>query len=379
MPEYRYECVDVSGRRISGRLRAETRDIAVEELRRQGYIPTSVLESGEGRQRSQYAPGFGGVSVNRLAIFTRKLATLVRTDIRLSETFEILADEEEGYLLPEAARHVADQVSRGVPLGEAMAQRPQVFSRLYIKMVEAGINSGNLDYVADNLAQLYENENALRKRIIGKLVYPAILLILSMLISLILRSFGMITTELFNMLLVIWAVVIGLVLLGRTRIGYSIYRQIGFRLPWIGDVMRKINLARFCRIFSLQFSAGVPMIESLETSKDVLQDPDLSKAIDHIKFRINEGSDLKDAMVSTGKFPRRMIAMVGTGEKAGGVEEMLDKLAEYYDLEIDSAAHAMTTIIYFVVYLGVALTVAIIVISSYQSYFGMISSLINDA
>ena len=169
-----------------------------------------------------------------------------------------------------------------------------------------------------------------------------------------------------------------LIALGMTRPGYAIYREIGFKLPWIGPLMRNINLGRFCRILALQYGAGIPVLEALDVSKEVLQDRQLESAVVRMKKQINNGLDLRDAMKELGVFPRRVIGMVGVGERAGGVDLMLEKLAEYYDLDISTQSSIMTTVLYFVVFLAVAVTVAIVVIGGYMHYFGIINELINQ-
>lgn len=364
---------DESGKQVRGRIQAASRRLAVEALRKEGVIPTSLSEIVAVRPST--TPGFGSVSVARLAVYTRKFAQLIKTDIPLSEVFDILAEEEEGVLLPEASEYVARQIGQGTPLGEAMGARPRVFSRLYIKMVEAGLFSGTLDKVAGHLAKLYEAENVLRKKLLSKLTYPFILLAVCFLAALLLKAIGFIPPALFNGLMAFWLIIAGLGLFGMTRPGYKIYREIGLRLPAIGRLMRKINLARFCRVFGLQYAAGVPLLEGLDTSREVLQDSSLQRAVTSIQKRINAGMELRDAMIHTGVFPRRMVSMIGVGERGGGVEKMLEKMAEYYELEIDTESTILTTILYFVVYLAVAITVGVVVLSFWRSYFGMIEGL----
>ncbi len=370
MPEFRYECVGRDGKRERGSIHARTRQGAVLVLKQRGLVPTSISELTP--REPATAPGLGSVSVQRLAVFTRKFAELSRTDIPVSEIFEILAEEEEGTLLPEASRHVAQAVASGRGLGESMADRPRAFSKLYIKMVEAGLTSGTLDKVADNLARLYESEAGLRKKLVSKLTYPFILLLFCFAAGLILRGVGFVSNELFGTLMGFWLIISGLAIFGMTRPGYAIYRQIGLRLPVIGGLMKKISLARFCRIFGLQYGAGIPILEGLNVSKEVLQNPELERAVTGLQRRINAGMDLRDAMIATGVFPRRMVSMVGVGERAGGVELMLQKLAEYYELDVDTQSTILTTVLYFVVFLAVALTIAAVVISGYASYWRLV-------
>ncbi len=376
MPDFRYESVNAAGKKTKGVLFAESREGALTSLKNKHLIPTSITEITP--RTPQTAPGLGGVSVKRLAVYTRKFAELTKTDIPIAEQFQILGEEEEGQLLREASAHVGHEIGLGRHLGEVMAERPRVFSKLYIKMIEAGLRSGTLDQVAENLAKLYESENVIRQKMLSKLVYPAVLLIFCFLAAIILRWVGFVSNELFGLLMSIWLVIGLLVLIGMTRPGYAFYRQIGFRLPWIGKLMRDINLARFCRVFGLQYTAGVPILEGLQTSKEVLQDPALERAISGVQKRINSGLDLRDAMVASGVFPRRVVGMVGTGEKAGGVDYMLMKLAEYYELDVDTQSTIMTTVLYFVTFMAVAATVIAVVMSAWGSYFGMISDLIDE-
>jgi type IV pilus assembly protein PilC len=175
-----------------------------------------------------------------------------------------------------------------------------------------------------------------------------------------------------------WLIIVGLGIIGMTKPGYRAYREIGFRLPGIGGMMRNINLARFCRVFGLQYAAGIPVLEGLEVSKEVLQDAALERAIEGMRKRINDGMDLRDAMLAAGVFPRRVVSMVGVGERAGGVDLMLEKLAEYYDLDVQTGSAVLTTLIWFLFYMLVLITGAIIVISAWGHYFGMIGQLINE-
>jgi type II secretory pathway component PulF len=377
MPEYVYRGINSAGQRRAGKLEAESREIAINALKKKGLTPLSVHETGQWRG-PQNAPGLGGISVSHLAIFTRKFAQLLKTDMPITVVLGVLADEEESPFVREAIEHMGDRISQGSSIENAMAERPRVFSKLYIRMIQAGLTSGTLDLVADNLAKLYETEAAMRKQMIGKLAYPVALLGFCFLAGIVLRMVNFITPALFAMIQGVWLMVILLVVFGATRLGYRIYREIGFRLPGIGALMRNINLARFCRIFGLQYAAGVPVLEGLDVAREVLQDGSLANAVVTMKRHINNGLDLRDAFAKTGVFPKRVVGMVGVGEKGGGVDLMLEKLAEYYELDIATQSSILTTVIYFAVYLAVAITVGIMVISGYMSYFGLINSLINE-
>ncbi len=377
MPEFAYKCVDRFGRNTSGRVHSESKEGALIALRKQGLTPTSIREVRVSGPAT--APGFGSVSIGRLAAYTRQFAMLAKTDIPLSEIFEILAEEEEGVLLHEASAHIAKKTGLGQSLGSAMAERPRVFSKLYIRMVEAGISSGTLDKVADHMAKMYEAESALRKKFMSKMVYPIAVLGFAFLVGLLLGAIGAIPRPVVMALIGFWMIIGALVILGMTRPGYRIYREIGFRIPWIGRFMRKINLARFCRVFGTQYAAGVPILEGLETSRQVMQDDGLERAIARIERYVHRGIELRDAMINAGVFPRQMVGMIGVGERAGGVEIMLEKLAEYYELDVDAQSTIITTVMYFVVMLTVAITVGLIVLSFWIGYWRNIGALIEAA
>jgi len=361
--------MDASGKRVRGITTAGSREAAVLKLKKLGLAPTSLTELRKRNPTS--APIFGKVNVKALSIYTRKFAELVKSGIALSEIFEILAEEEEYPILREASTFLAGEVAKGRGLAESMSARPMCFSPLYIRMIEAGMQSGTLDRISQNLAKLYETESVFRQKLIAKLWYPAILLFVCFLLSLLTRSFGVLSESVFSAMMFFWFCVAIIIVFGMTRVGYKIYRTIGFRLPWIGNYMRKINLARFCRIFGLQYSAGVPVLEGLDVAKQTLQDPQLSSAVTGMQKRINAGMDLREAMVATGVFPKRMVSMVAAGEVAGGVELMLEKLAEYYELDIETGSTIMATVIWFVVFFAVAITILAVVVSLYQSYWSM--------
>lgn len=364
------------GKRQRGKISADSREIATLLLKKKGWTPTSVTEILP--KQPQDAPGFGGVSVKRLAGYTRKFATLVKTDIPITEVMSLLAESEQGRLLPEASRHVANQIANGVPFGDAMAERPRVFSKLYIRMIEAGLNSGTLDLVAENLAQLYENESKLRTKILGTLIYPFGLLAFSFLISLILRAIGTIPPQLFSVLMGFWFIFGMIVFIGMTPPGYKVYREIGFKIPGLGKLMRTINLARFCRILSLQYKAGVSVLRGLDVTKEILQDRSFRNAVDRMQTHIIDGMDLRDAMVASGVFPSQMSGMIRVGERAGSVDSMLDKLAEYYDQDIDTMSSMLANFIYFAVYFMIMITAGIIIFSFWSGYWGKIGELINE-
>jgi type II secretory pathway component PulF len=377
MPDFVFKGISSSGQRRAGRLEAENREIAIELIKKRGLTPISVNEVGSAAG-PRNAPGLGGISVSHLAIFTRKFAQLTKTDMPLTVALDVLADEEENTWVREAVEHVGNRISQGADLETSMSERPRVFSKLYIKMIQSGMKSGTLDLVADNLAKLYETESAIRKQMIGKLAYPVALLGFCFLAGVVLRMVNFITPVLFALLQSFWVLIAILVVFGMTRVGYGLYREIGFRLPGIGALMRNINLARFCRIFGIQYAAGVPVLEGLDVAREVLQDGRLENAIVTMKRHINNGVDLRDAFAKTGVFPKRVVGMVGVGEKGGGVDLMLEKLAEYYELDISTQTSILTTVIYFAVYLAVAITIGIMVISGWSSYFGIINSLINE-
>lgn len=369
MLKYRYIAYNAHGKRQSGYVEAQSRDAAVAQVKGQGLQPTAVY-GPYGAERGAGGFNLSRVRIKSLAAYTRKFSQLYNAGIGLDEIFGLLAEEEDNRLLRNVSKKLADDVSQGTLIEEALGKYPLIFPPLFVALFKTGMEAGTLDEVANRLADLYEKESALRTQIWTKLAYPIAMLVITLVVGILMARFvpffppGVATG-----LLTFWAIVIGLIIFFCTPIGYPLLRTILIYTPYIGPLMLKTNLARFCRILGLLYNSGVPLLEALDLSRQTLQDPRLNNSIKRVKALVNEGEDLASAMKKAGMIPARVVSMVAVGERGGGVDQMLQKISAYYDVEIEHQQQVLLITTYFVAFFLMAITVGIIVISFWSGYF----------
>jgi len=210
----------------------------------------------------------------------------------------------------------------------------------------------------------------------GKLVYPIVMLGIGLVFSFLLSRLGAIRPEVFTNIVTFWGIVIAIIIFFCTPVGYPILRSILRFLPYIGPLMLKTNMSRFCRIMGILYGSGIPLLESLDLSEQTLQDPRLSSSIRQVKMMVNDGDDLSTAMKRAGMIPARVISMVAVGERAGDVEAVLTKMSAYYDIEIEHHHNVLMVVSYFVAYMMMAGTIGYIILSFWMGYYANINSMI---
>ncbi len=369
MSKFRYIAYNAHGKRLSGYVEAASRDAAVAQVKGQGLHPTA-LYGPYGRERTAGSFNLSRVRIKALAAFTRKFSQLYKAGVGLDEIFGLLGEEEDNRLLRNVSKKLANDVSTGMQFEEALGKYPAIFPPLFIILFKTGMEAGTLDEVANRLADLYEKESALRIQMWSKLAYPIAMLGFALLVAFIVARFvPWFPPSLAYSLFTFWGIVIGLIIFFSTPIGYPILRSILMRLPYIGPLMLKTNLSRFCRILGLLYESGVPLLQALDHAQQTLQDPRLSDSIRQVKAWVNEGADLATAMRKARMIPQRVVSMVAVGERGGGVSEMLQKISAYYDIEIEHQQQVLLVVAYFTSYMMMAVTVGIIVISFWAGYW----------
>jgi type II secretory pathway component PulF len=368
MQKFRYVAYDSFGRKQSGYVEADSRDMAISLVRRRGLQPTMVL-GPYGR-----TPGAGRFSISRtrvrsLAAYTRKFSQLYNAGIVLDEIFDLLGEEEDVRYLREVSRKLAADVRSGMELEAALKKYPLAFPPLFVALFKTGMESGTLDRVADRLASLYEKESALRIQMATKLTYPVVMLALVLFLSWLMSRFGAMSASLALGLQLFWGCVIILIIFFCTPVGYPVLRAILSHTPFIGSLIVKTNLSRFCRMLALLYGSGIPLLESLDYAQQTLQDPSISRSITRVKALVNEGEDLATAMKVAGMIPARVVSMVAVGEKGGEVEAVLEKMSAYYDIEIDHEQQVLVVVSYFVAYALMAITAFLVILSAWQTYY----------
>ncbi len=379
MPVYAYRGFNAAGRAISGIVDAENPKGARQKLRREGVFPTELVEQerrpaqaekvSSGWQISRY---FERISPEELALLTRQLATLVGAKIPLVEALSALIEQTESARTKRVLSQVRELVTEGAALADAMKAHPRVFNDLYVNMVRAGEASGALDVVLLRLADYTENYAQLRNKVRSALTYPTLMALTGTAILLFLLSYvvpkitkifaeNQATLPLMTRILLAvsgfaqdyWWLVVGALgaaavsiqMSRRTPAGRLRFDRSTLKIPYFGNLIRKVALARFARTLATLLNSGINLLVALEIVKHVVNNTVLSQAIEEARNSIREGQSIAPPLKRSGLFPPMLVHMIAVGEKSGQLETMLTKAADAYDNEVSTAVAAITSIL----------------------------------
>lgn len=379
MPVYAYKGMDSAGKSTSGNREAENPRAIKQLLRRDGIFLTDLKESGpaakkkkEGASSFQVKLFAEKVSTEDLAVSTRQLSTLVGAGISLVESLTALIDQVENQTLKGVWAAVKQRVNEGAPMAEALAEHPKVFTGLYISMVRAGESSGGLDVVLDRLADFTESQADLRSKLVGAMVYPALmitilLLVVGMLFVLVIPKITKIfesqkmalplPTQILigisNFMIDYWFVMVVVTALGaylgrkyiRTEKGRMKWDFFLLRAPLFGPLVRMVAISRFCKTLSTLMASGVPLLNAFDIVKNVVQNTVLLEVIETARDCVKEGDSIAAPLKRSGHFPPMVIHMIGIGEKSGQLEPMLDNIAKSYESQTETRVKTMTTLL----------------------------------
>jgi len=382
MPVYAYKGIGANGRSVGGVIDADTPKGARLKLRRDGVFPTEVTEDqaaagpakAEGSLNLQIGfSGFGAkVKPQDLALITRQLATLVGAGLPLTECLGALIEQLDNARHKRILSQVRERVIEGGTLADAFEAYPRVFNELYVNMVRAGEASGELDIVLLRLAEYTERSAELRGKVRSALTYPVLMgsfsiLILSFLLSYVVpritrvfvetqQELPVVTTVLLTIsdaaqrywwvaALLITAAVIAVRLSTRTPEGRLRYDRMVLKIPYAGKLLKKVGLARFARTLSTLLEGGIPLLQSLDIVKNVVNNRVLRNAIKEGRDSIREEHSIADPLRRSGLFPPLLIHMIAVGEKSGELESMLARAADAYDNEVETAVATMSSVV----------------------------------
>src|SRR5690606_20078072 len=407
MPLYAYKGIGANGKATSGVRDAESPKALRQALRKDGVIVTQVDLSKGGKK---VARGSGlskevdlgdvlsKVKKTDVAAFTRQLATLLKAGIPLAESLGALFEQVEKVKLKRVLGEVRGAVNEGSSLADALSKHPTVFDELYVSMVRAGETAGNLDEVLDRLADFMESALKLRSKVTSAMIYPVIMIGIGVIIMAILmilvvpkitetftrqgRSLPPNTRFLIwlaDMLGGYWFVWLGMGILGfigfrswsRSDTGRPKWHAFVLRMPGVGQLVRQVAVARFTRTLGTMLQAGVPMLRSLEVAKEVLGNVVLVKAVDDARAGVTEGESLAVMLRRSGYFPPTMAHMIAVGERSGSLEAMLLRVADAYELEVDTRLQRMTSMLEPMMILVMGVPVAVVVFSILQPLMDM--------
>ncbi|MEO6773776.1 MAG: type II secretion system inner membrane protein GspF [Kofleriaceae bacterium] len=382
---YAYKGLATSGKNVNGMREADTPKTLRQILRKDGVLVTSFELSKGGKlakERNAKKAGlskdvdfgglFGGVKKVEIATFTRQMATLIRAGIPLAETLGALVEQLSNIRLKTAISEVRTNVNEGMALADALAKHPKLFDELFVSMVRAGEVAGNLDEVLTRLADFLESAQKLKSKVQSAMIYPAVMVVVGMgimtvlMIKVIPNITSMFTQEgktlPLNTRMLIWSsnflgknilwLFLGMIATGvifskwkASKEGKSVWHRFVLNLPVLGELIRTINVGRFARTLGTMLQSGVPMLRSLDTAKQIVGNVHIQQAIEDAKKAVTEGESLAQTLKKSGQFPATMIHMTAVGERAGQLEQMLERVATTYETEVDTKLSRFTALL----------------------------------
>lgn len=400
MPVFTYRGTNRSGGSVAGEMTAASKAELQTLLRRQQITPTKMSEKG----KEFNLPTFGGgVSAKELAVFTRQFSVMIDAGLPLVQCLEILAGQQENKLFQKVLTGTRGAVEGGSNLSAAMKQYPKVFDPLYSNMVEAGETGGILDTILQRLSTYIEKNVKLKAAVKSALIYPiGVLSIAAAVITLLLWKVVPIFATLFaglgvdlplptkiviglsnfvgsifGLLIVVGIVagIFGLKVWYGTPGGRFFLDSLILKLPIIGILMRKIAVARFTRTLGTLISSGVPILEGLDITAKTSGNAVVEKALFQVRKSLEEGKSLTEPLKESAVFPGMVTQMIAVGEQTGAMDAMLQKIADFYEDEVDAAVKDLLTALEPVMIVFLGLVVGGVVISMYLPLFSLIGKL----
>lgn len=396
MPVYAYKGFDAYGKAVQGTADADSSRAIKATLKRDGIFLTDLSESDTGTQRAarstwaRFKLREPSIGAQDLAVATRQLATLIGAGIPLVDALIALIDQVENARFKSIWAEVKQRVNEGSGFGDALGAHPRVFSGLYINMVRAGESSGALDVVLVRLADFTESQADLRSKLIGTMVYPALMVVMANLVIAILMIFVIpkisrlflaqkvalplptrVLIGLSTLLKDWWFVIFPLIALAiwsalryiRTERGRLWWDKVTLDMPLFGPLVRMVAITRFSKTLSTLIGAGVPLLAAFDIVKNVVQNTTLLQAIEVARDCVKEGESIAAPLKRSGHFPPIVTHMIAIGEKSGSLEEMLSNISRSYDVQIDSRLRAMTSVLEPLLIVVMGVVVAFIVFS----------------
>lgn len=399
MPIFAYTAIEPSGRTVRSQMEAENEQVVIAKLRDQSMHVTDITRVAKAAK--SFAFGKKKMKPKSIVVFSRQFATMIDAGIPILRCLDILTGQCKDPALKEALDAITNDVKGGLALAEAMVKHPAVFSKLYVNMIRAAEIGGILDLILDRLASFLEYEAEIKGKIKSAMMYPILVLIFSQVMLFALFSFvlpkfkeifsGMkvdmppVTAALFGMgdfmnkfwwviLLALFGIFMGLKSWGKTPRGRYQLDFIKLKMPIVGELSLKMSIARFTRTFGTLINSGVPMMRSLEIVGETLGNKVLSQAIDQTRLSIREGNKLSQPLAASGLFPSMVTTMIDIGEESGRLSEMLVKIGDFYDAEVEATVKGLTSMIepMLIIFLGVV--VGFIAISIMTPIFKLVNS-----
>lgn len=421
MPVFQYEAMDSSGQEVKAEMDAQDSTEAVSKIRALGYFPTKVKEKG-GRKRGpartdqpakkKKAAGAGGMSfghvkTKQLCQFARQLSTLQDAGLPILRSLRILEQQQKAGLLKSIIRQVADDVEGGSTLSESMGRHPRAFDRLFVNMVQAGEAGGVLELILQRLADFMEKSQRLKKKVISAMIYPAAVMtfaggIVFMIMWLVVpkfkeifKDFGTELPAVTEVLLTIsdwivlqygWAVIIGgpfvmmifFKILKQFTAGRYAMDWVKIHLPVMGSIVGKSSIARFTRTLGTLISAGVPILEAINITRDTAGNEIYARALSRVHDAIREGDTFANPLRATKVCDILVVNMIDVGEETGDLDKMLLKIADNYDEEVEVLVDSLVSLLEPIMVISLGCIVGFIVIALFMPLVKLITAVMNQ-
>jgi type IV pilus assembly protein PilC len=370
VPVWRWSGTTRQGEKRTGEMQAMEEQSVRNRLQQMGIEPARVRRKS--REINISIPGFGGVTEKDLLVFTRQFSVMIDAGLPLVQALDIIGNQADNPAFRKVLLAVKGKVEAGLTFADALAEHPKVFDELFVQLVRAGEVGGMLDTILNRLGAYIEKNAKLKRRVKGAMVYPSIVLVVAVGVTIILLAFVTPTFEkmfkdfggampaptqiLINMshaLRDYWylfagiptALFIAFRVWTNTVKGREVWDSFKLKLPVFGPLVRKVSVARFTRTLGTMLSSGVPILDALEIVAKSAGNRTVEKGVMYVRAKISEGKNIAQPLAETGVFPPMVVQMIGVGEATGAMDAMLSKIADFYDDEVDVAVAALTSMI----------------------------------
>lgn len=417
MAKFKYTAIDQSGKEKKGKIQADNQEEAQNQLSGMGLMVTEISQTGGGGKAasSSQSSGKKGIEIpnpfaktcssEELTVFTRQLATLLEAGLPLLRSLEVMIRQEENERFKAVLVDLADNVRGGSNLSDGMAQNPKVFDNLYINMVKAGEAGGVLDTVLSRLASFMEKSLKTRKKVKSAMIYPVVVLVFALgivvlLMIVVVPKFQKIFSDMLGegarlppltefvvgfsefvqnniivtagILVALW---VGMKLILKTKRGTKAFDWLKLNIPKFGELGSKFAISRFTRTFGTLLSSGVPILQAIHITRDIIGNTIIMEALDRVHDRVRDGETLSTPLEQTEVFPTMVTSMIDVGEETGELPEMLNRIADNYDEDVDNAVAGITSLIEPIMIIFLAVIVGVIVIALFLPIIKIVTNL----
>ena len=412
MAKFKYIALDKEGRELSGVIESTSENRARKDLAAQGFSVSRIAEVAAIASEKKASGGkakkplFGtGVGKENITVFSRQLSTLLKAGLPLLRSLEVIARQEKNPYFKAIVDQLADNERTANQFSDGLSQHPKIFDKLYVNMAKAGEAGGVLDVVLDRLSTFQEKALKTTNKVKSAMVYPIVIMgvavaIVAILMIFVVPQFQKIFTDMLkgnarmpaltqtiidisdfmkeNYILtglIIVGVILFVKIFFKTKIGIRVWDTAALKLPKIGDLVMKSTVARFTRTFGTLLASGVPILEALTITRGTINNSLISEALSRVHDRVRDGENLSTPLDQQKIFPTMVTSMVEVGEETGQLPEMLNRIADNYDEEVDNSVGAITSIIEPIMIVFLALVVGTIVIALFLPIIQIIQNL----